>query len=196
MKPSDLRVRRSKKMIKTAFLELIAEKGYQHVTIKDIAERAMINRKTFYNRYESIDALFQDILHESTCALLSPSICQGGDEDSSPVLLSANIHAFLRNLSRNKETLRTLLNHVSVYVLNQQIERCLQSHFSEKLAAAKDEELYPQNQYPHTLLNSLTTSFYMVVAKWWLTQEEYSEEQAAIIVEDLIKNGFPISFMI
>ncbi len=189
MKSSDLRILRSKKMIKEAFLELITEKDYQNVTIKDIAERAMINRKTFYNRYESVDALFQEILHENISSLLQSS-CRDFDGDITPGSLPHNIRAFLGNLSLNKEVLQILLNHVSVYVLDRQIEKCLQSHFREK-AAAEGGNQCPGNNCPPTLLSGLTASFYMVLAKWWLTQQEYSEEQAATIVEDIINNGFP-----
>lgn len=48
----DLRVRRTKKAIKTAFIELVNKEGFADVTIKDIAERAIINRQTFYNYYQ------------------------------------------------------------------------------------------------------------------------------------------------
>lgn len=195
MKPSDLRVMRSKKMIKAAFLELIEEKGYKSVTIKDIAERAMVNRKTFYNRYDSIDALFQEILHENICALVQAS-CHSSEVDTRSDSLPCKIRSFLENLSLNKEVLLTLLNHVSVYVLNQQIEKCLNAHFMERLAATRDDTQNPLNDYPHQLISGLTTSFYMVIAQWWLTQDEYSEEQAAIIVESVLKNGFPGSVII
>lgn len=188
MNPSDLRVLRSKKMIKGAFLELIEEKGYKSATIKDIAERAMVNRKTFYNHYDSIDALFQEILHENICALVQAS-CQGSGENIRSDSLPCKIRSFLENLSLNKEVLRTLLNHVSVSVLNQQIEKCLHAHFMEQLAAAEDDIRSPRNEYPHQLISGLTTAFYMVIAQWWLTQDEYAEEQAATIVENMIKNG-------
>lgn len=48
----DLRVMRTKKAIKTAFVDLVNEKGFANVTIKEIAERAIINRQTFYNYYQ------------------------------------------------------------------------------------------------------------------------------------------------
>lgn len=48
----DLRVQRTKKAIKTAFIELVNEEGFADVTIKGIAEKAIINRQTFYNYYQ------------------------------------------------------------------------------------------------------------------------------------------------
>lgn len=48
----DLRVQRTKRAIKAAFIELVNEKGFANVTIKEIAARAIINRQTFYNYYQ------------------------------------------------------------------------------------------------------------------------------------------------
>lgn len=48
----DLRVQRTKKAIKTAFIELVNEEDFADVTIKGITEKAIINRQTFYNYYQ------------------------------------------------------------------------------------------------------------------------------------------------
>ena len=40
----DLRIKRTQKSIKNAFYELIEEKGFDHISVKDITERAMISR--------------------------------------------------------------------------------------------------------------------------------------------------------
>jgi len=48
---TDLRVVRSKQAIRDALVELIEEKGFETVTVKDITTRARINRGTFYDHY-------------------------------------------------------------------------------------------------------------------------------------------------
>jgi AcrR family transcriptional regulator len=58
VKSQDLRVRRTRMMIEKAFGELLEEKGFQAVTIQDIAERAMVNRATFYDHYQDKYELF------------------------------------------------------------------------------------------------------------------------------------------
>ncbi|MDN6291733.1 MAG: TetR/AcrR family transcriptional regulator, partial [Tetragenococcus halophilus] len=49
---TDLRVIRTRKMILEAFMKLVSEKGYNNVTIQNIAEEAMINRATFYAHFK------------------------------------------------------------------------------------------------------------------------------------------------
>lgn len=48
----DLRVRRTRKLLQRAMLESAREKGFAHVTVRNITDRAMVNRATFYRHYE------------------------------------------------------------------------------------------------------------------------------------------------
>src|SRR6266545_2878599 len=49
--PEDLRVRRTRKLLTQALIELTIEKGFAALTVQDIADRAMVNRATFYRHY-------------------------------------------------------------------------------------------------------------------------------------------------
>ncbi|MDM5286181.1 TetR/AcrR family transcriptional regulator [Peribacillus frigoritolerans] len=48
----DLRVIRTKNSIRNALVELIEEKGFETITVKDITTKAKINRGTFYAHYQ------------------------------------------------------------------------------------------------------------------------------------------------
>lgn len=50
-KKEDLRVRRTRKALQAALIELTVEKGFAAITVRDITERAMVNRATFYRHY-------------------------------------------------------------------------------------------------------------------------------------------------
>ena len=43
----DLRIKKTKRAIRRAFAELIKEKPMEKITVKEIAERAEINKTTF-----------------------------------------------------------------------------------------------------------------------------------------------------
>ena len=47
----DLRVRKTKEAIRTAFQGMICEMDYDQITVKELTARAQINRKTFYLHY-------------------------------------------------------------------------------------------------------------------------------------------------
>ena len=56
-KQDDLRVRKTKESIRRAFEEMICEMDYEQITVKELADRALINRKTFYLHDETLDDL-------------------------------------------------------------------------------------------------------------------------------------------
>lgn len=68
----DLRVRRTQKNIREAFISLADKKKINKITIKELAETAMINKATFYLHYHDLedlvseleDEIIRDILHE------------------------------------------------------------------------------------------------------------------------------------
>lgn len=61
----DLRVMKTKKSIKSAFITLVSKKGYERITIQDIANEAMINRNTFYLHYEDKHDLMDKLCRDS-----------------------------------------------------------------------------------------------------------------------------------
>lgn len=61
----DLRVVKTKTLIKNSFLELIEEKGYSKVSVTDIVDKAMINRNTFYLHYLDKEDLINEMISEN-----------------------------------------------------------------------------------------------------------------------------------
>lgn len=55
----DRRVRKTQKSIMDAFLELLASKGFEQITINDIADTADVNRSTIYFHYADKYELFE-----------------------------------------------------------------------------------------------------------------------------------------
>lgn len=63
-KVQDLRVRRTRLLLRKALMELMGAKGFQSITVQDIAERAMVNRATFYDHFVDKYALLEDAIRE------------------------------------------------------------------------------------------------------------------------------------
>lgn len=60
----DRRVIRTKKAIRSALLQLTLEKDVEKITIKEIAKKADVDRKTVYNYYNGISEIFGEIENE------------------------------------------------------------------------------------------------------------------------------------
>jgi len=67
---------RSRQLIKQAFVELMAEKEIDRITVTDIVKRAEINRGTFYAHYQDTRAVFEQI--EGDLASKIQEFSQGG----------------------------------------------------------------------------------------------------------------------
>ena len=61
----DLRVRRTRKLLMQALVELTVERGFSSITVQDIANRAMVHRATFYryyrDKYDLLDQYMIDV---------------------------------------------------------------------------------------------------------------------------------------
>lgn len=86
----DLRVMRTKRAIEITFASLVNEKGFANVTVKEIAEKAIINRQTFYNYYQDKYDLTEQ-LNDNYLSLFNKIIAirtKNLNEDQSLPLLS------------------------------------------------------------------------------------------------------------
>ena len=61
----DPRVKRTRELIVRAFNELVAQKGHTGLTVQEIAERATINRATFYAHFADQYELFDYVISEA-----------------------------------------------------------------------------------------------------------------------------------
>ena len=57
----DLRVQKTIDAIHKAFEEMICEMNYEKITVKELCERARINKKTFYRYYKTLDDLLSEL---------------------------------------------------------------------------------------------------------------------------------------
>ena len=60
----DRRIRKTRKVIRECLTELLKEKRIQDITVREIAEKADINRGTFYLHYKDIFDLMEQIENE------------------------------------------------------------------------------------------------------------------------------------
>ncbi len=58
----DRRVQKTRKLLQDALVELVAEKGYELVSIQEILDKANVGRSTFYAHFEDKEQLLHSIL--------------------------------------------------------------------------------------------------------------------------------------
>src|SRR5258707_10208970 len=80
---SNVRVRRTQKLLREALIELIEERGFDALTIGELTSRAMVSRAAFYrnyqDKYDLVEQIFEEIINT-----LQGSIAAHSGADSHP----------------------------------------------------------------------------------------------------------------
>ena len=61
---TDLRILRTQKAIQTAFIELLEQQEFKEIDVQEIAEKALINRNTFYKHYAGKSGLVSALIND------------------------------------------------------------------------------------------------------------------------------------
>lgn len=73
---NDKRITKSRKLIQDAFLSLANKSPFENITVKDISERANVNRATFYahfkDKYDLLDSFISDEFMTIVSSRISP----------------------------------------------------------------------------------------------------------------------------
>ena len=66
----DRRIERTRNSIKDAFLELRSKRDIEKISVKELCERANINKSTFYTHYQDIYELSEQLEKQVACDIL------------------------------------------------------------------------------------------------------------------------------
>lgn len=146
---TDLRIVKTRTNIKNSLIDLLAEKNVSKITVTELAEKAMINRKTFYRHYHTVQDVVDDINYDIVNDVISHA--KKSDRDGNNLVNQLNFIGL--SIVENKEQINKILKNSpevfgsgrSVELLKRFIEvyarwfndGCAES--SEKLADAVNE---------------------------------------------------------
>src|SRR5258708_12868863 len=87
-------------MLQKAFVELVATKPFQSITIQDIADRAMVNRATFYDHFTDKYALIEFSLRDWFRQKLDSNLPADSTLSTTTVqLLILSVYEFLKQMT-------------------------------------------------------------------------------------------------
>ena len=103
---------RTKNAIRRSFIELLAERPFDKISVRDIAERSEVTRNTFYYYYTDIYALAEDVF-ESEIEKLSERV-EGYESWNKRMILHLHNSAHSDILARyyHKTVLTTMLSYI------------------------------------------------------------------------------------
>ena len=180
MERVDLRIGRTQKLLQDAFLALMQEEPFEDITVTEIAERAMINRKTFYAHYgtkqELYDAMVTNIIDE-LCETLMYLKGTAPTKELDAEVLEADARAFVEVMERYKAEFLLLLNPRINYIWFPILENTIIS--KRKGLMLRTDAKTEEGDVPFKLYLDMITSQMVIWIYWWLSQEDYTVEEGA-----------------
>lgn len=177
---SDLRVMKTKRAIHTAFAELLTEKNMDDITVTDIASRAMINRKTFYNNYRGVYELVDEL--ENEVIRTFETAMQGIDFIENPYAVFVKLTEIINSdMDFYGALLRSSRNAGLAHKIRQTLQQKAQDMFASRV------ELPPDQM--EVMMNYSISGIVAVYQSWFNSERRQLIEEVSDIVSRMCLAG-------
>jgi AcrR family transcriptional regulator len=177
-KKMDRRKRKTNVAVINALIDLLQTKPIEDITVKELAEKADINRKTFYNNFDSVEEVretLENCIGQYIYNALPTTITINNEIEIYEV-----VYDFIRKIEPRKEVL---------YKITKNIEYSSAiRHFSEQLKPYIERNLKEFNVNPIVVSyidNCLVNGIFSIIRQW-CGDKEMSAEQVSILLYNLI----------
>lgn len=192
----DRRVRKSKRAIKQAFIELLTENNLDCITIQQISDLADVNRGTFYLNYEDKYALLDEMENEQIEEIkgfvdirkmdLSTKTSDRFIED----FANKVIKNVITHIEQNMEFYQVILNLERKSQIEEQLADIVRSNIKHLIGNKDNVFGIPENYYLSYVIGSM-----MSMIKYWVSDENrVSVEELVNYVSTIASTG-PLSIM-
>lgn len=188
---NDPRVKRTRQAIRDALISLIHEKNFDSITVQDIAEKATVNRATFYShyydKYDLLDKSIQEML-TTLADILKPKNLDKSEfkltlDTPHPVFLSLFSH-----IAENAFFYQVMLGENGIPKFSSQMMKAIQTNLFLSLSISQPNE--EKLVVPRDILISYVTGAHLGMVISWLKQNmPYTPHYMALQLSRLIILG-------
>lgn len=191
---ADLRVIRTKQSIREALVDLIEEKGFEAITVKDITTRAKINRGTFYAHYQDKFDLMtkceEEIMHEMTRIAKQnfPGLIAVLEVETPTVAQNPIAISMLEYINKNSEFMKAMLGTNGNLNFQSRLKDFIwKTIFTDgSNSFIKEENLLVPGQY---LASYIAAAHIGVIQKWLESGRQETPIEMANILSTMTLNG-------
>ena len=183
-KSVDPRTKRTKRAIRNALAGLLAERDLNAITIRDVAARAEINRKTFYNYYGGIHQVLDEI--ENEVVAMAETVFADLDLKRD----MENPYAIFQKITAVINTDMDFYGHLLSMTENAGLSAKLTAHLKEKAREALAPQLKLESGTVNVILDYSLSGLIGVYQNWFNSDRRGSIEEISRTVSDLFFRGF------
>ncbi len=192
----DRRVRKSKRAIKKAFIQLLKENNLDRITIQQISDLADVNRGTFYLNYEDKYALLDEMENEQIEEI--KGFVDIRKMDLSTKTSDRFIHDFaniiikkvITHIEHNIEFYQVILNLERKSQIEEQLAEIVRSNIKHLIGDKDDVFGIPENYYLSYVVGSM-----MSMIKYWVSDENRVSVKELVNYVSTIASTGPLSIM-
>jgi len=187
----DRRKARTKQLLHGAILELLQEKSTDHITVTDVANRADVNRGTFYLHYKDVLDLFQQIKDE-TFDKIRNCIVQIHPNEVAQYSFKDDPHPkvvqLFEEMARNADYIRAILGPHGDLSYAIKIRKMMADHFIEKFnyLQPQDQKMLLPRDYLVTYISSATLG---IIMHWLETNLEKTPYEMGLMLTQIANHG-------
>ncbi|MBK9051313.1 MAG: TetR/AcrR family transcriptional regulator [Chloroflexi bacterium] len=186
MEKVDRRIRRTRNQLGQALRELIIEKSYEAITIQDIADRADVNRATFYLHYGTKEELLVTSLTEIFDELVVQMEAQAEGKPPWESMVHAEI--LFEHIAENFALYQAVLGQNGLGYVMHRILAYIAAHEEKELRAYFGDAAAPPLPIP-ILAHHVAGSIF-ALASWWVENNRpYSPTEMAVMLQQLCVQG-------
>lgn len=183
----DRRIRRTKRLLRQALAELMNEKEFKDITVKEITERADLNRGTFYFHYTDTYDLKDKIENELIDVFRENLDSYQPTEDNHSVQdIAASVLGYIQE---NWFIIRTLFRDTTGESLRSKLMRVLEDTIYRVQVTHMLEENDQERKY---VCRFLANGIVGMVAMWLEQEKQNTLEEITKVLDDLICRIFPV----
>ena len=163
---SNLRVRRTQKLLREALIELIEERGFEALTIGEITGRAMVSRAAFYRNYQDKYDLVEQIFEEAMSALLG-AVGDLGREHPTEIWVK-----FFEHIAQYERLYRALLGSKGSPWFARKMRASLAGLVKERgrFPHGPHASARPVHTFSDEFVPDLVSALFVEAITWWLEQ--------------------------
>ncbi len=193
-KNDDLRVLRTKGAIREALTELIEEKGFEAITVKDITTKANINRGTFYihyqDKYDLMTKCQEEIMEEmsSIARKMIPNILSELEARSSGITSFTLAVSIFEYLNDNRGFMKAVLGPNGDLTFQTKLKQFMWNALVESNpnSPIKKENFLVPGEY---LVSYMASAHIGVIQKWIVDDRKETPQEMARILSTITLNG-------
>jgi AcrR family transcriptional regulator len=191
----DRRKRRTRAQLRKALMELIVEKGFDAISVQDIAERADVSRATFYLHYHTKEELLAKSMLEVYDELVEKAEANINDEAFFSAISQGDHSGFydatdFQHVAEHADFYRVLLSEKGVasftVMIHNYLAKLVQEQLCLPVSAGGAHARLPPEMIAHAVAGAE-----IGVISWWLEHgQQHSPEAMAKMFYEFSAFGF------